>query len=162
MSSIDPSASAPGLRAGEAFWPAPAHERAATLHALSERPQWQETPGLWASFGSLEDLLHAAHNHWMHALAGAVDVAIEIGDGDLSDDVRSAYDTLQARMPGLRRLLDEHTDHPALTAAHVNERRLIATAAAVTDPTPLMRGSTAMRVPEQGRRALSWLPRWIQ
>lgn len=162
MSSLDHTPAAPGLRAGEAFWPAPAHERSATLHALSERANWQETPGLWTSFGSLDDLLHAAHGRWMHALACAVDVAIEIGEGDLSDDVRTAYDSLQARMPGLRRLLDEHAEHPALAAAHINERRLVATAAAVTDPTPLMRGTTSMVVPQQGRRAMSWLPRWIQ
>src|SRR5689334_25220727 len=73
---------------------------------------WRSSPAVWEFFSDESDLLRHLQQTWRNALAGAVYVAIEAGDGDLQADVTKAYATVTKRHAGLRHVLEAHADHP--------------------------------------------------
>lgn len=79
-------------------------------------------------FSDFADLLRAAHQQWITTLGGAIETALEVGRGDLLADVRHAWQVTRERHPGLRALLDQHADHPAVRPLARREHDLIARA----------------------------------
>ncbi len=90
---------------------------------------WRSAPAVWEFFADESALLRHLQQTWRTALAGAVYVAIEAGDGDLQADVTRAYTTVAQRHTGLRQVLEAHADHPAIAAAMRKERALLASLA---------------------------------
>ncbi len=90
---------------------------------------WRSTPGVWEFFSDEADLLRHLQTTWRNALAGAVYVAIEAGEGDLQADVTKAYATVCSRHPGLRKVLEAHAEHPAIAAAMRKEKALLTSVA---------------------------------
>jgi hypothetical protein len=90
---------------------------------------WRSTPAVWEFFSDEADLLRHLQQTWRNALAGAVYVAIEAGDGDLQADVTKAFSTVCQRHAGLRKVLEAHADHPAIAQAMRKERALLASLA---------------------------------
>lgn len=86
---------------------------------------WHRFPAIWEHFRDEAEILRELHQDWRTAFAGAVYVAIEQGEGDLQQDVLTAYRSLQRRYAGIRRLLEHHADHPAIAAAMRKERALL-------------------------------------
>ena len=86
---------------------------------------WEATPQVWKYFRDETDLLCHLHREWRTALAGAVYVAIEAGDGDLHEDIPKAFGKTLARYSGLRRILEANSDHPAIAATMRKERQLL-------------------------------------
>ena len=93
---------------------------------------WRSTPAVWEFFADESDLLRHLQQTWRNALAGAVYVAIESGDGDLQSDVAKAFSTVSRRHAGLRRVLEANADHPAIASAMRKERSLLASFATLT------------------------------
>ncbi len=94
---------------------------------------WRSSPAVWEFFSDEHDLLRHLQQTWRNALAGAVYVAIEAGDGDLRADVTHAFATVCRRHAGLRKVLEAHADHPAIAAAMRKERALLTSVAADAD-----------------------------
>lgn len=90
---------------------------------------WRSDPGIWEFFTDEADLLRHLQLTWRNALAGAVYVAIEAGDGDLQADVTRAFATVTKRHAGLRKVLEAHADHPAIAAAMRKEKALLTSVA---------------------------------
>jgi hypothetical protein len=86
---------------------------------------WEATPQVWEFFRDEDELLRHLQREWRTALAGAVYVAIEAGDGDLQEDIPKAFQKTFARHQGLRRILEANSDHPAIAAAMRKERALL-------------------------------------
>jgi hypothetical protein len=86
---------------------------------------WDATPHIWEFFRHEDDLLRHLQREWRTALAGAVYVAIEAGDGDLQEDIPKAVRKTLARHQALRRILEANADHPAIAAAMRKERALL-------------------------------------
>ena len=86
---------------------------------------WRSTPGVWEHFGSESEILQCLQRTWRNALAGAVYVAIEAGNGDLAADVARAYEATCRRHPGVRQILRAHCGHPAIAAAIRKEQALL-------------------------------------
>ncbi len=78
------------------------------------------------------ELLLALHHRWSLRLAGRVELATPAEDP--VDAVGAAWRETAVANPGLRRLLDEHADHPALREVTMAEQRMLATAAGLTEP----------------------------
>ena len=91
---------------------------------------WRSAPAVWEFFPDEAELLRHLQQTWRNALAGAVYVAIEQGQGDLQADVTKAYSTVCQRHAGLRKVLEAHADHPAIAGAMRKERSLLASFAA--------------------------------
>ena len=87
---------------------------------------WRSAPAVWEFFSDESDLLRHLQQTWRNALAGAVYVAIEQGEGDLHSDVTKAFTTVCQRHAGLRKVLEAHADHPAIASAMRKERALLA------------------------------------
>jgi hypothetical protein len=87
---------------------------------------WHSTPEVWQHFHNEGEILCQLQRQWRTALAGAVYVAIEAGDGDLQADVRRAYDKVQRKHHALRKILEVHAEHPSIAAAMRKERTLLA------------------------------------
>lgn len=87
---------------------------------------WHSTPQVWQHFRDEGEILCQLQRQWRTALAGAVYVAIENGDGDLQGDVTRAFEKVQRKHHGLRRVLETHADHPAIAQAMRKERSLLA------------------------------------
>ncbi len=87
---------------------------------------WRHTPEVWAFFRDEAEILGHLQRQWRTALAGAIYVAIEAGDGDLADDVLRAYRKVQRKHLGLRKILEAHAEHPSIAAAMRKERALLA------------------------------------
>jgi hypothetical protein len=92
---------------------------------------WTGVVGVWDHFDDESHLLRELQQHWFHSLAANVDNALELGQGNLADDVRRAYRATAERHYGLRRILDEYAKHPALVPLVRRERALLASAAGV-------------------------------
>jgi len=92
---------------------------------------WHATPQLWDFFRDEADVLRQLQHDWRVALAGAVYVAIDSGQGDLQHDVLTAFSRTKARYAGARAILEANEDHPAISAAMRKERALLAGFAAV-------------------------------
>ena len=88
---------------------------------------WRATPQVWEFFRDETELLCHLQREWRTALAGAVYVAIEAGDGNLAHDVTSAFNKMQRKHYALRKVLEAHADHPAIAAAMRKERVLLST-----------------------------------
>ena len=130
--------------------------RSALLRTIDELGSWRSAPGLWDAFENEDDLLRSAQQLWFTALGAAIDVAIEVGDGELAEDVTHAYQAAADRHPGLRRLLDEHQRHPAIVRSVRREHALIAQAAGVAHSSEILRGlRQQVRVPEPRRGLLA-------
>jgi hypothetical protein len=86
---------------------------------------WRSSPDVWEYFSDEADILRHLQSTWRTALAGAVYVAIEAGEGDLRTDVAKAFATVCQRHSGLRKVLEAHADHPAIAAAMRKERALL-------------------------------------
>jgi hypothetical protein len=86
---------------------------------------WRSTPAVWEFFSDEADVLRHLQQTWRNALAGAVYVAIEAGEGDLQADVSKAYATVCQRHAGLRKVLEAHADHPAIASAMRKEKALL-------------------------------------
>ena len=92
---------------------------------------WRATPQVWEHYRSEAEILRELQHDWRTALAGAVYVAIEAGDGDLQQDVMRAFTTVSRRHVGTRRILEAHADHPAIAAAMRKEQALLSSFAGV-------------------------------
>ena len=90
---------------------------------------WRSAPGVWEYFADEADILRHLQSTWRTALAGAVYVAIEAGQGDLRTDVAKAFSTVCQRHSGLRKVLEAHADHPAIASAMRKEQSLLASLA---------------------------------
>jgi len=86
---------------------------------------WQATPQIWEHYRNEADILRDLQQDWRTALAGAVYVAIEAGEGDLHHDVMKAYSTMSQRHLGIRRILEANAEHPAIAAAMRKECSLL-------------------------------------
>jgi hypothetical protein len=86
---------------------------------------WHATPEIWDFFRTEGEILAHLQRQWRTALAGEIYVAIERGEGDLRSDVTSAYEKVQRKHHGLRRILEAHADHPAIASAMRKERALL-------------------------------------
>jgi hypothetical protein len=84
-------------------------------------------------FDGPTEVLLALHHRWSLQLDGRVELAAT-EDDDPVDAVGAAWRAAAAANPGLRRLLDEYADHPALGAVTREEHRLLAHAAGLTSP----------------------------
>jgi hypothetical protein len=87
-------------------------------------------------FDGPTEVLLALHHRWSLQLAGRVELAGEIDpdEADQVDAVGTAWRAAAAANPGLRRLLDEHANHPALRGVTRTEHRMLANAAGLTGP----------------------------
>ena len=86
---------------------------------------WHSTPQVWQHFRNEGEILSQLQRQWRTALAGAVYVAIEAGDGDLQADVTRAFEKVQRKHGALRRILEAHAEHPSIVAAMRKERALL-------------------------------------
>ena len=98
-------------------------ERAAQTGTYDE--PWRATPKVWEFFRDEGEILGNLQRHWRNALAGAVYVAIEQGEGDLRGDVIKAFQKVQRKHLGLRKVLEAHAEHPSIAAAMRKERALL-------------------------------------
>ncbi len=87
---------------------------------------WHSTPHVWQHFRDEGEILCELQRQWRTALAGAIYIAIEAGDGDLRADVTRAFEKVQRKHRGLRQILEAHADHPAIAASMRKERSLLA------------------------------------
>ena len=87
---------------------------------------WHSTPQVWQHFRDEGEILCQLQRQWRTALAGAVYVAIEAGDGDLRADVTRAFEKVERKHFGLRKILEAHADHPAIAHAMRKEQSLLA------------------------------------
>lgn len=86
---------------------------------------WRHAPEIWQHFPDESAILQELQRDWRTALAGAIYVAIEEGDGDLQADVARAYAAIERRYRGVRKVLEAHADHPAIAQAMRKERALL-------------------------------------
>ena len=86
---------------------------------------WRSAPGVWEHFRDEAEILRHLQHTWRNALAGAVYVAIEQGQGDLPNDVTRAFEATCRRHSGVRKVLEAHQDHPAIASAMRKERALL-------------------------------------
>ncbi|MGH3362182.1 MAG: hypothetical protein ACRDOM_06960, partial [Nocardioides sp.] len=117
------------------------HRRAAVLRDVVARldrgDELTLAPDELAVFDDHADVLRALHDLWTRRVETRVDLALELGHCSREDGVVRAWREVAAELPGVRRVLDEHADHPALRAHELNEHRLLAVAAglaALDDP----------------------------
>jgi hypothetical protein len=96
---------------------------------------WRFTPEVWQHFRTEADILCHLQRHWRTALAGAIYVAIEQGDGNLERDVRRAFEKVERKHHGLRRVLEAHADHPSIASAMRKERLLLSGLLGLADGT---------------------------
>lgn len=83
---------------------------------------------LASTYGTPENLLLALHDHWSRQLLSRIDVALELGADTPEASVLVAWRSALRDQPGVHRLLEAESDHPALRAA----RRSLFAAVAVS------------------------------
>ena len=86
---------------------------------------WRATPQVWEHYRNEAEILRELQTNWRTALAGAVYVAIEAGDGDLQQDVMRAFTKMSRRHVGTRRILEANAEHPAIAGAMRKEQALL-------------------------------------
>jgi len=69
------------------------------------------------AYGDRDQLLVALHDHWSRQLLARIDVALELGAGSPHESVALAWRSAVRDQPGVRRVLDAESGHPALRAA---------------------------------------------
>ena len=99
--------------------------QAAVDKGMAEAP-WRADPDVLHFYEDESAILCELQREWRTALAGAVYVAIEAGEGDLARDVRDAYAKVARRLSGIRQVLEANADHPSIAAAMRKERSLLA------------------------------------
>lgn len=110
------------------------HRRAAALRdVVAELDRTGRTDLPWdddlaAVFRDRDDLLVALHDVWSRRLSGRLDMALELHDIPEAS-AAEAWWAVAAELPGVRRLLDAHADHPALAAERAHDLRMLAVAA---------------------------------
>jgi len=104
------------------------YRRRDALNSVIERGELAVTDEIT----STGELLQALHHRWSLRLAGRVELA-SLAENQLAA-VGAAWREAVAENVDLRRLLDEHADHPALREVTPAEQRMIATAAGLADP----------------------------
>ena len=97
---------------------------------------WRATPQVWEHYRSEAEILRELQQNWRTALAGAVYVAIEAGDGDLQQDVMRAFTKMSRRHLGTRRILEANADHPAIAGAMRKEQALLSSFTGVLAAVP--------------------------
>jgi len=88
-------------------------------------------------FTGEDEVLRALRHRWSLRLAGRVELAtheIERDGLDPVDAVAAAWRATAEADADLRRLLDDHAEHPALRAGALDEQAMLARAAGLTDP----------------------------
>ena len=116
---------------------------------VSAGAAWTGVAGVWDHFDDESHLLRELQQHWFHSLAASVDNALELGQGNLVDDVRKAYRSAADRHRGLRKILDAYAQHPALVPLVRREHALLATAAGVEHSDEVTK--IVVAVPDQRR-----------
>ena len=93
--------------------------RSAALRALAQqrRVDPADLDEALRVFGGERELLLAAHQRWQVTLLARLDMALELGTGDVHEDVRAAVTEVARVMPGLAALLRAHGDDPVLATA---------------------------------------------
>jgi hypothetical protein len=81
------------------------------------------------AFTDRDELLLALQGVWSRRLNGRIDLALETDDHDLAESVARAWNQTADDLPGVRRVLDEHADRPALRHVMRHEQRAVAVAA---------------------------------
>jgi hypothetical protein len=97
---------------------------------------WRATPQIWEHYRNEAEVLRELQHDWRTALAGAVYVAIEAGDGDLQQDVMRAFTRMGRRHVGTRRILEANADHPAIAGAMRKEQALLSSFTSVLAAVP--------------------------
>ena len=118
------------------------------------RAAWDGVAGVWDHFDDESHLLRELQQHWFTSLAASVDNAIEMGEGNLTEDVRKAYGATAHRHRGLRRILDEYSHHPAIEPLVRREHALLARAAGVAHSDAVTSLITQTFVPAQRRSGI--------
>lgn len=117
------------------------HTRSASLRELVARlDEGRTLPHAVPGFSDEDELLQALHGVWSRRLNGRIDLALETDDHDLAVSVGHAWMLTAVDLPGVRRVLDEHADRPALQALLRVEHRTVAVAAGLAtfdDPGPV-------------------------
>jgi hypothetical protein len=114
---------------------------------------WEATAAAHV-FDDPADLLGALQMRWHTRLSGAIERELTEQPWDLGQAVVHAWRGLAADMPGVRAVLDAHTDEPAMQRARRKEWTLLATASGLTgmdDPEAVQIG----RAVEQRARAVT-------
>ncbi|MGH3737579.1 MAG: hypothetical protein ACRDT6_18515 [Micromonosporaceae bacterium] len=106
--------------------------RLAETHPGGELP-WRDVPGATDAFADLGELLAALQQRWFTTLTAHLEQAVETGD-DVADAVRLAQRHTDEYRPGLRLILDQHHDHPALRRARRRERAAVTAATDLATP----------------------------
>jgi hypothetical protein len=92
---------------------------------------WDAT-GADQVFDSRADLLGALQMRWHTRLSGAIERELAEQPWDLGQAVVHAWRGVSADMPGVRAVLDAHTEEPAMQRARRKEWTLLATASGLT------------------------------
>ena len=82
-----------------------------------------------AVFADRDELLQALHELWSRRLHGRIDLALETDDHELRESVARAWIETVDDLPGVRQVLDEHADEPALRQLERTQLRAVAVAA---------------------------------
>jgi hypothetical protein len=132
MTIIENRSTADESAGGHDAW-ATVHTRSAALRevvrllGLGRQLPWDAATT--AVFRDRDDLLQALHELWSRRLNGRIDLALETDDHQLSESVARAWIETVADLPGVRRVLDEHADEPALRQLERTQHRAVAVAA---------------------------------
>jgi len=97
----------------------------AAVDAGAPKDPWRVDPDVLNFYADEDEILRELQREWRTALAGAVYIAIENGDGDLAHDVCSAFAKVARRMSGIRQILEANAEHPSIAAAMRKERSLL-------------------------------------
>ena len=147
MTIIENHANAAGSAGSSAAWSA-VHTRSAALREIvrllnagRELP-WDAATAV--VFRDRDDLLQGLHELWSRRLHGRIDLALETDDHELHESVARAWLETVDDLPGVRRVLDEHADEPALRQLERTQLRAIAVAAGLaTFGDPIAHSATA-------------------
>lgn len=112
---------------------------------------WVDIAGAETAFGTPEELLAALQMRWHTRLSGAIERELTEQPWDLEQAVVHAWRGLCADMPGVRAVLDAHTDDPAMQRARRKEWTLLATASGLTGMADSEAARIGRRVEERAR-----------
>jgi len=90
---------------------------------------WEQVPAARDVFGTQSELLRALQQIWFTRLTAALDQAMEYGGTDPLETAQMAWYELAWRFAGLRRVLDRHRDHAAVSPGRTQEHRMLAISA---------------------------------
>lgn len=117
------------------------HARSASLReVVSLLDAGRSLPQTVPGFADQDELLQALQGIWSRRLNGRIDLALETDDQDLAVSVGHAWMLTALDLPGVRRVLDEHAERPALQPHFRIEHRAMAVAAGLAtfdDPGPV-------------------------